>query len=62
MWAAALPGAEVFPETDLFLKKPLVPGSFAAWGRTFFEKIDFFLKKPLVPGSFAAWGRTFGRN
>ena len=40
---------------------PLVPGSFAAWGR-FFQNIDFFLKKPLVPGSFAAWGRTFSRT
>ena len=39
----------------LFLKKPLVRGSFAAWGRTFLPKLDFFCNKPLVPGSFAAW-------
>ena len=44
------------------LNKPLVPGSFAAWGRTFSQKSDFFLNKPLVPGSFAAWGRFFLRN
>ena len=43
------------------MNKPLVPGSFAAWGRTFFSKYDF-LNKPLVPGSFAAWGGTFSHN
>ena len=36
-------GAEFFSEkSDVFLKKQLVPGSFAAWGRTFFQKSDFF--------------------
>ena len=42
-----------------FLKKPLVPGSFAAWGSFFPENLLCFKKKPLVPGSFAAWGRIF---
>ena len=41
------------------MNKPLVPGSFAAWGRTFLKKQTFLLNKPLVPGSFAAWGRFF---
>ena len=59
-WAASLPGAERLPENRFFSKKPLVRGSFAAWGRCFLENI--FLKKPLVPGSFAAWGRTFSRK
>ena len=39
--AASLPGAELFPDNRLFLKKPLAPGSFAAWGRTFSQKTDF---------------------
>ena len=57
--AASLPGAELFLKKLSFcLKKPLVPGSFAAWGRTFGRKL-IFSKKPLVPCSFAAWGRTF---
>ena len=40
------------------MKKPLVPGSFAAWGRTFGRNSTFCLKKQFVLGSFAAWGRT----
>ena len=54
-------GQMFFPGDLLFLKKPLVPGSFAARGRCFTENL-FVLKKPLVPGSFAAWGRTFSRK
>ena len=47
--AASLPGAELFLKKCLFfLNKPLVPGSFAAWGRTFSQKMTFFLNKPLV--------------
>ena len=49
------------PEIRLFLNKPLVRGSFAAWGRTFLQN-PFFFNKPLVPGSFAAWGRTVSQN
>ena len=52
-------GAELFSRKSiLFLKKPLVRGSFAAWARTFSRKLIFW-KKPLVPGSFVARGRTF---
>ena len=51
--AASLPGAELVLKK--YLKKPFVPGSFAAWGRL---KKLLFLNKPLVLGSFAAWGRT----
>ena len=41
-WAASLPGAELVLQNDVFLlSKPLVPGSFAAWDRTFFQKNDF---------------------
>ena len=51
------PGQD-FPPTDIFFwKKPLVPGSFAAWGRTFYQKL-YFLNKPLVRGNCTAWGRT----
>ena len=35
-------GQNFFSEIELFLNKPLVPGSFAAWGRTFSQKSDFF--------------------
>ena len=52
--AASLPGADFFPENRCFLKQPLVPGSFAAWGRTFSRKYVSFYKKQLVPRSFAA--------
>ena len=45
-----------FKKINMFLNKPLVPGSFAAGGRIVSQKM--FLNKPLVPGSFAAWGRT----
>ena len=41
-------GRNFFQKVD-FLKKPLVPGSFAAWGRTFSQTMTFFLNKPLVP-------------
>ena len=53
-------GQNFFSEVRLFVSKPLVRGSFAAWGRTVSQKSDFSLNKPLVPGTFAAWGRTFG--
>ena len=36
------PGQNFFPEIRLFLKNPLVRGSFAAWGRTFSQKMTFF--------------------
>ena len=67
--ADSLPGAVLFSRSVTFLwkkplareilgKKPLVLGSFAAWGRTLFRNF-MFGKKPLVRGSFAACGRTF---
>ena len=55
-WAASLPGAELFPENLLFLKKPLVPGSFAAWGRTVSRKL--FFEKTTCPGQL----RRLGQN
>ena len=36
------PGQSFVPEIRLFLKNPLVRGSFAAWGRTFSQKMTFF--------------------
>ena len=35
-------GQNCFSKIILFWKKPLVPGSFAAWGRTFSRKSTFF--------------------
>ena len=46
-------GQNFFSKFGLFLNKPHVPGSFAAWGRTFSQKMTF------VEQAFAAWGRTF---
>ena len=39
----------------------LVPGSFAAQGRTVSQNMTF-LNEPLVPGNFAAWGGTFSQK
>ena len=55
--AASPPGAELFTEISFLL----VPGSFAAWGKTHYRNCTSW-KKPLVLGSFAAWGRTFCRK
>ena len=45
------------------MSKPLVPGRFAAWGRTFSQHSDFFWKKPLL-GQLRCLGQilnpTFG--
>ena len=40
-------------------QKPLVWGSFAAWGRTFSQNSDLFLNMPLVWGNCAARGIFF---
>ena len=37
-------------KSDLFLNKPLVPGSFAAWGRTFPQNVDFLFEQATCPG------------
>ena len=51
-------GQNFFSEIRLFLKKPLVPGSFAAWGRTFFsQKIDFFFDETTCPGQLRCLGQ-----
>ena len=55
--AASLPGAELFPGNRLFLKKPLVPGSFAAWGRTFSRKSTFF-EEATCPGQLRCLGQN----
>ena len=59
--ATSLPGA-VFFEKFIFLKKQLVRGRCAAWGRTVSQECVLFWKKPLVWGSCAAWGRTSSRK
>ena len=54
-------GQNLFSTNVFSLNRPLVPGSSAAWGRTFSQNQTFLLNKPLVPGSFAAWGGTFAQ-
>ena len=56
--AASLPGAELFPENLFFYKNPLVPGSFAAWGRTFARKSIFF-EEATCPGQLRCLGQNF---
>ena len=56
--AASLPGAELSAENDFFLKKPLVPGSFAAWGRTFCRKLTFF-EEATCPRQLRCLGQNF---
>ena len=57
-WAASLPGAERFPENRLFfVKKPLVPGSFAAWGRFLSQIRIFFVEEATCPGQLRCLGQ-----
>ena len=56
--AAALPGAEFFSGISMFLKKPLVWGSCAAWGRTFSQKSVFFGRSHLS-GQLRCLGQSF---
>ena len=51
------PGQNFTSQIRFLLNKPLVLGSFAAWGRTFLKTWILFLNKPLVLGSCAARGR-----
>ena len=56
--AATLPGAERFPRNlTFFLNKPLVPGSFAAWGRTFSQNMTFF-EQATCPGQLRCLGQN----
>ena len=57
--AASLPGAELFPENLLCLKKPLVLGSFAAWGRCFFSENRSFFEEATCPGQLRCLGQNF---
>ena len=50
-------GQKFFSEIRL-LKKPLVPGSFAAWGRTFSQKSTFF-EEATCPGQLRCPGQNF---
>ena len=52
------PGQIFFPEIRLLLNKPLVRGSFAAWGKTFLQKSDFF-KQATCPGQLRCLGQNF---
>ena len=56
---ASLPGAELLPEIDFFLKKPLVPGSFAAWSRTFGRKLICVFEEATCPGQLRCLGQNF---
>ena len=45
------------------MNKPLVPGSFAAWGRTFFLKILIFFEHTTCPGQLRCLGQNlFSKN
>ena len=55
-------GQNFFSEIRLFLKKPLVPGSFAAWGRTFSQKSDFFGRSHLSRAASLPGAELFLRN
>ena len=55
--ATSLLGAELLAENVFFLKKPLVPGSFAAWGRTFSQKTCFF-EEATCPGQLRCLGQN----
>ena len=58
--AASLPGAELVDRKSIyFFKKPLDPGSFAAWGRTFFSDIGLFLEEATCPGQLRCLGQNF---
>ena len=56
--AASLPGARLFLKKRLFLNQPLVPGSFAAWGRTVSQKL-FFFEHATCPGQLRCLGQNF---
>ena len=57
--AASLPGQNFFfPENRFFLKKPLVPGSFAAWGRIVSRK-SFLFEETTCPGQLRCLGQNF---
>ena len=53
-------GMQLLPaRADFFLKQPLVPGSFAAWGRTvFYQKSDFF-EEATCPGQLRCLRQNF---
>ena len=56
-WAASLPVGPNFLQKIVFLKKPLVPGSFAAWGRTCSQKRTCF-EQATYPGQLRCLGRN----
>ena len=55
--AASLPGTDSFPENLLFLKRPLVPGSFAARGRFFLRNRTSF-EQATCPGQLRCLGQN----
>ena len=56
-------GQNFFSKTTFFCSnKPLVPGSFAAWGRTFSQKSDFLFEEATCPGQLRCLGQIFLRN
>ena len=58
--AASLPAAwgRNSQKSDFSLNKPLVPGSFAAWGRTFSQKSHFFEQATCL-GQLRCLGHNF---
>ena len=51
-------GQNCFQKIDFSLKKQLVPGSFAAWGRTF-SRISTFLEEATCPKQLRCLGQNF---
>ena len=62
-WAASLPGADFCFSKTCFLNKPLVPGSFAAWGRTFLRNRISVFEQATCPGQLRCLGQNvFSKN
>ena len=51
-----------FQKSTFFLKKPLVLGSFAAWGRTFSQEIDVLFEEATCPAAALPGAELFSKN
>ena len=60
--AAALPGADCFQKSELFLKKALVWGSCAAGGNFVQKKTYFFFEQATCPGQLRCLGQFFSQK
>ena len=60
--AASLPGAELVLRKRFFGNKQLVPGSFAARGRTFSQTSDLFFEQATCPRQPRCLGQIFSQK